>query len=183
LIDTRIGEIRLDQDRAGDRINRQQVHADHRRRPLFQRHLHPAARRTAQVDDPAARPDQAQLLVHLDQLEGRARAPALGPRLLGPFVGQLALDPLLARQAFLVGRLDLLAHAAPGRRPARRRLDHAPAFLIVAHGDGHRRGEGARGYRRPSKANAHFEAKGHAGGSVCPLIRSSCTWCSPAFAL
>jgi len=134
LIHARIGEVGLNQRRAGNRLDHQQVHARHRRRAAIQRHLHPAARRRAQVDDPRAALDQAELVVDLHQLEGGAAAPALGPRAVGPFVRQLSLDPRLAGQGLLVGRLDLLADLAARGCSARRQTHHAAAFLRLVGG-------------------------------------------------
>src|SRR5690606_1988836 len=97
-------------------------------------HLHPAARRRAQVDDPRAAPDQPVFVVDLHQLEGGAAAPALGARTLGPLVRQLTLDPGLTGQGLLVGGLDLLADLASSRRAARGQTHHAAAFLRLVGG-------------------------------------------------
>src|SRR5690606_34008503 len=88
----------------------------------------------AQVDDPRAALDQPIPVVDLHQLEGRAAAPALGARALGPLVRQLALDPSLAGQGLLVGRLDLLADLAARGRAARGQTHHASAFLRLVGG-------------------------------------------------
>jgi hypothetical protein len=135
-VDAGMGEVRLDQGGPRDRLDRQQVDADHRGGAPLDRHLGPAARRGAEVDDPAALADQVKAVVDLEQLEGRAAAPALGPGALGPFVGQLALDPLLAGHRLGVRRLHLRAHAAAGRGPARGRAHHAAAFglgIVFGH--------------------------------------------------
>ena len=56
--------------------------------------LRPAARRTAELDHPAARQQQPETVVQFDQFEGRARAVAEPPCLRDIGVVQLTRQPL-----------------------------------------------------------------------------------------
>ena len=93
-----IHEIPLHDGRARDRIDREQVDADHLRGPALDQNLRPAARRGAKVDAAQPAADEMETLIQLDQLERRARAVAL--LLCRPHVGviELARQPFLRRR-------------------------------------------------------------------------------------
>ncbi len=73
----RIGEIALQQRGTRHRIDGQQIDPDHARGAALDRNLRPAARRRAEIEHRHARADQAEAVIQFDQLEGRARTPAL----------------------------------------------------------------------------------------------------------
>ena len=84
------------------------------------RHLGPAARRGAEVDHPRAGLQEAEPVVDLDELVGRAAAVALGPRPRHVGVVELALEPERRGELAALGGLDphpQVAPAAPGARP------------------------------------------------------------------
>ena len=80
------------------------------------RDLRPAARRRAQVDDPAAAAQQAELVVELHQLERGARAQALLLRGADIGVVQLPLQPFLRRGGAAARGAQLDGQAARTRR-------------------------------------------------------------------
>ncbi len=91
--DGRIGEIGFQQIGARHRIDRQQIDTDNMRRALLDRHLHPTARRTAEIDDPRPLVQQLETFVDLDQLESRPRPPPFCLGLLDVGVVQLPFQP------------------------------------------------------------------------------------------
>ena len=67
-----------------------------------------------EIDHGDARPQEAVLVVHLDDLVGRARAQAVFLGLLHIGIVELPLEPELRRQLHAAGALDLDAHASGG---------------------------------------------------------------------
>jgi hypothetical protein len=104
-------EIEIYKGRAGDRINRCEVERDYLPAigagpNAFDRYLGPAARGGAQVDDPPAGGEKAELIVEADEFEGGARtiAQAFGFADIG--VVQLTVEPSNRREFAALGGLD-----------------------------------------------------------------------------
>ena len=79
------------------------------------RHLAPAPRGGAQVDAARARAKEKEALVALDELDGGARAVALGARLGDVGVLELAPEPARRRELAALGGLQPRASAAAAR--------------------------------------------------------------------
>ena len=102
-----VHEVHLEDRRAVDRIDRQQVDPHHR--GLGQAaadDLGPASRRDAQIEDTLRALEEVELLVELDQLVGRAAAVAFGPGLLDVRIVELPLEPAHRRRGAPAAGLD-----------------------------------------------------------------------------
>ena len=113
-------EIHLEDRHALKRFDRQQVDPHHLRFGRFgARHLAPAAGRNAEIDHAGSALQQAEFLVELDQLVGRAAAIAIGLGLPDVRIVELAFEPAHLARGAALGGLDPLARilAAAGHRP------------------------------------------------------------------
>jgi hypothetical protein len=94
-----VGEVHLQDVGRLDRIDGQQVDADQLGHAALHGDLQPTPWRAAQVDDADTLLEEAELLVDLADLEGRAAAIAHGARLGRERVVDLPLQPRLLRRA------------------------------------------------------------------------------------
>jgi hypothetical protein len=92
---------------AGDRLDGQQIDADDGARTPLQRHLGPAARGRAKVQNAHPLLDDMEAVVELDELEGGTRPPTLLLRRRDIGVIQLARQPALRGDAAACRLLQL----------------------------------------------------------------------------
>jgi hypothetical protein len=162
----RLAHVADEKVRPGEGLDRLQVDADHLTPGHLpsgprERDLGPAAGRRAQVEHQGATPDEAQLVVHLGQLEGGARPVAAALGFLHIGVAELALQPARRGGAAPLGGADLLFQAAPGKPAGGRAAAPAlgPSLPAAAHATGATAHDaGAQGLARTAPATGAWAA-------------------------
>ncbi len=161
-----VHDVALDQRRARDRFDRQQVDSHHARRAALQRHLSPTPGRRPQIQHQPTLADQMIALVQLDQLERGPRAPTLALRRLHIGVVQLPPQPTLLRRA------------APARGAQHNRRI-APAQRLHTHGFTPEQNHAPDPLRHPRWAAAPSAVSNEAAGGRHASDATACPRAGP----